>query len=234
MTGFSVSYHEYQVLDLKRLFGPEILNLPGIIPHLPLVFFSALFYQFVYTIIGPWLLHFKPRNPNVPSTELSRFYWNSNTVSIAQSIINSALAVYVLLHAEFREGLTAQERILGYHSETAAALAVSTGYFCFHLVNVWIHKKSEGNFMFAHSVCALCAVCLGFRPLSLHYNAHLMIWELPNIFLNIQRQLDSAGLKSALTPKVNRLILLATYIVVRLGTGSLTLWWMASDMLATL
>lgn len=61
-----------------------------------------------------------------------------------------------------------------------------------------------------------------------------MIWELPNIFLNIQRQLDSAGFRGSLARKLNRIILLATYTMVRLGTGTLTLLWMASDMLTTL
>lgn len=85
MSEFSIAYNQYPTLDVKRVFDPEFLNLPGIVPHLPLVLFSAIFYQFINTILVPLLLHFKPDNPKVPPTELSRFYWNINTVSIAQS-----------------------------------------------------------------------------------------------------------------------------------------------------
>jgi hypothetical protein len=36
------------------------------------------------------------------------------------------------------------------------------GYFCFHLGQTWVHKRIYGVFMFAHGVCALSAVALGF------------------------------------------------------------------------
>lgn len=154
---------DYQALDIRHIFGPKHFNIPGIIEHLPLVVTSAAFYQLVYSFVGPLLFFLlEPRDPKGRSTKLSAYYFNITLVSLSQSCINSALAIYLLVHTEFRSGLTAQERYLGYHHETARALAVATGYFCFHLVETWVSRGVWGYSMFLHGVCALLAVSLGF------------------------------------------------------------------------
>ena len=151
---------------INAIFSPKYLNLPALPPHLPLVLLSALFYQLVYTVFGPLLYNFfKWRTPQSPPNKASRRGWNVNIVSIAQSCVNTSLAIYLISHPEFRNGLTAQERTLGYHKETAMALAVSMGYFCFHLAQTWVHRRIYGMFMFMHGVCALVAVALGFVSL---------------------------------------------------------------------
>jgi hypothetical protein len=150
-------------MDLNGVFGPEILNIPGIVPHLPLVVGSAAAYKFIHLVVGPLLHHFlKPHDPKAPPTKYALFRWNINTVSIAQSIINTGLSIYLLSHSEFRHSLTAQERILGYHEKTASALAISTGYFVFHLLQVWWDVDIEGTYMLAHAFAALYATTLAF------------------------------------------------------------------------
>ncbi len=152
-----------QILDAQYLFGPRYLNIPGIIDHLSLVVVSALFYQLVYSFIGPLLfLLLGPRDLKGRSAKLSAYHFSITIVSLSQSCINSALAIYLLVHTEFRSELTAQERYLGYHHETAKALAVATGYFCFHLAETWVSRGVWGYSMFLHGVCALFAVSLGF------------------------------------------------------------------------
>jgi hypothetical protein len=61
-----------------------------------------------------------------------------------------------------------------------------------------------------------------------------MIWELPNLFLNVQRRLDGAGNRMTLIRAVNRVFLLSTYAIFRLGFGTITLFQMTSDMVTTL
>lgn len=154
---------DYLVLDTHTLFGPKGLNLPALRPNIPLVILSAIFYQFVYSVAAPvlWFL-LEYFNPLSTPSKVTRSLWYINIVSIAQSCINTALAIYLFSHSQFRHGLTPQERILGYHKETARALAVSMGYFVFHLGSTWVQRGFHGMFMFVHAICALFAVSLGF------------------------------------------------------------------------
>jgi hypothetical protein len=154
---------DYLVLDTHRLFGPRYLNLPALPPHLPLVILSAIFYQLVYSVVAPGIwISLEYLNPSSAPSKVTRSLWYINIVSIAQSCINSALAIYLLSHPEFRDGLTPQEKILGYHKESARVLAVSMGYFVFHLGSTWVQRGFHGMFMFVHAICALFAVSLGF------------------------------------------------------------------------
>jgi hypothetical protein len=154
---------DYLVVDTRVLFGPKYLNLPGLPPHIPLIALSALFYQLVYSLVAPLLWNLLGAfNPDSKTRKVTRSLWYINIVSIAQSAVNTALAIYLLSHPEFRHGLTAQERILGYHKETARVLAVSMGYFVFHLGSTWVQRGQHGMFMFFHAVCALFAVSLGY------------------------------------------------------------------------
>ncbi|KAE9366461.1 hypothetical protein N431DRAFT_548353 [Stipitochalara longipes BDJ] len=227
--------HVIQPLDVQHIFGPKYFNTPGIIEHLPLVVLSALFYQLVYSFVGPLIfLQLGPGDTKGRSTKLSAYYFYITLVSLSQSVINSTLAIYLLSHAGFRSRLTAQERYLGYHEESAKALAVATGYFCFHLVETWFSRGVWGYSMFLHGVCALLAVSLGFRPMALHYTAIFLIWELPNLFLNIQRQLDRYGMRKSWFRRVNRVCILSTYATLRLGLGTYSIFWMGRDMITTL
>lgn len=72
------------------------------------------------------------------------------------------------------------------------------------------------------------------RPLALHYTAIFLIWEVPNFFLNIQRQLDRYGYRRSRVRRFNRWCILSTYAVIRLAMGTYSLFWMASDMITTL
>jgi hypothetical protein len=67
----------------------------------------------------------------------------------------------------------------------------------------------------------------------LHYSAGFLIWEIPNLFLNIQRQLDNHGLREHWFRAVNKLFLLSTYAIFRLGFGTMSISDMARDMLVT-
>jgi hypothetical protein len=53
------------------------------------------------------------------------------------------------------------------------------------------------------------------------------------LFLNIQRQLDNHGLREHWFRAVNKLFLLSTYAIFRLGFGTMSISDMARDMLVT-
>lgn len=173
MDSFSKFPSVSQPLYIYWIFEPPYLNIPSIICHLPLVVTSTLFYHIVYTVLGPFILSLLPASdsgnanknnlpPNNRSAKLSAYHFRITLVSISQSFVNSMLAIYLLSHTEFRQGLSAQERYLGYHEESAQALSIATGYFCFHAVETWLSRDVWGNSMFIHGVCALISVVLGF------------------------------------------------------------------------
>jgi hypothetical protein len=168
----------YPTININLLFSPQHLNFPALPPHFPLAILSALFYGSIYGIAGPFLYASKS-TPNVSPTirpqgttnnkrKLSRYYWIDNLVSFTQSVINSVLAIYLLVnfHVSSRTHLTPQERILGYHEETARVLAIAMGYFLYHLWEAWNNREVYGYSMFLHGVCAIGAVSLGFVSLS--------------------------------------------------------------------
>jgi hypothetical protein len=147
----------------NNIFKPGALNISGIEPHLHIVLTSATAFQLIHLLVGPGLRHYVlPKKSKVLATDTSIFWWDIAMVSIAQSIVNTGVSIYLLWHSEFREGLTPQERILGYHEQTAAALAVTVGYFVFHLAQVWQNVAIEGKYMLAHSFAALYATSLAF------------------------------------------------------------------------
>ncbi|KAG0650645.1 Topoisomerase I damage affected 4 [Hyphodiscus hymeniophilus] len=225
---------DYLLLDPQVVFGPRCLNLPALPLHLPLVILSAIFYQLVYSVVAPWLWRaLEKLNPSPAPLKITHSLWHINIVSIAQSCISTALSFYLSSHREFRHDLSPQEMILGYHRETTRALAVTTGYFVFHLGSTWVQREFHGMFMFGHAMCALFAVSLGFRPLALHYTGAYLLWELPNIFLNFQRQLDNSGRRKTWYRTVNRGFLLSTYAIFRLALGSMTIFQMGRDMILT-
>jgi hypothetical protein len=154
---------KYPFIQTDYLLGPQCLNVPALIPHIPVIIISTIFFQCSYTLLGPFLHYlFKPSNPKSPYTKLSRHFYNINIVSITQSCVNTAIGIYLLAHPEFRDGLTAQERVFGYHEQTARLLAISTGYFVFHLGQTWVHRDIHGMIMFTHAVSILAAIMLGF------------------------------------------------------------------------
>jgi hypothetical protein len=67
----------------------------------------------------------------------------------------------------------------------------------------------------------------------MHYHGALTAWEIPNIFLGIQRQLDNLGYRKSRGRLINRMILLTTYAIVRLGSGTIVLGRLISDMIVT-
>jgi hypothetical protein len=157
-------------MNFNNIFKPGALNISGIEPHVHIVLASAAAYKLIHLLVGPLLRRYVlPKSSKVLSTERAIFFWDITMVSIAQSIVNTGVSIYLLWHSEFRKGLTPQEKILGYHKETAAALAVTVGYLVFHLVQVWQNVDIEGKYMLAHSLAALYATSLAFVS---YYSTH--------------------------------------------------------------
>jgi hypothetical protein len=67
----------------------------------------------------------------------------------------------------------------------------------------------------------------------LHYSGAFLIWELPNLFLNFQRLLDHSERRNSWYRAVNRIVLLSTYAIFRLGLGSISILFMAHDLFVT-
>jgi hypothetical protein len=152
---------DFLFFDPDVVFGPHYLNLPVLPSQLRLVTIWAIFYQVVYSVVAPLLWKLLD-NPKSPPSRVKRPLWYINIVSIVQSTVNSAASIYLLYHSEFRHGLTAQERILGYHRETSMVVVVATGYFVFHLFSAWSQRQFHGMFLVFHAICALLVSLIGF------------------------------------------------------------------------
>jgi len=139
----------------------NFLNLPALPFHVNEVLVSAAFYFTMYTFIGPWLLKNKAPFDYAKLPEARRTLWNDWTASLSQSIINTALAFYIIISQKALPA-TPQERMLGYDSQVESVVALATGYFVFHLYQTTKDSHLDGYLMILHAIASIVSSGLGF------------------------------------------------------------------------
>ena len=129
--------------------------------HFNTICLSASFYFIVYTFIGPWLLQNKAPFDYSKLPRTRQILWNDWTASFSQSVINTALAFYVLFYQRATPQ-TPQERMLGYDSQIQSVVALGFGYFCFHFYQTIKDSHLDGYLMILHALASAVSVGLGF------------------------------------------------------------------------
>jgi TLC domain len=142
----------------------DALELPTLAYHIHEVIFSYLLYQNIETFVSPrvstWLF------PNIypKLNRRTRINWDVHAVSLVQSCLINALALWVMFKDEERGDMkhSAIERIHGYTGASGLIQAFATGYFIWDLIVSTRHIKIFGLGIWFHAVSALVVFAFGF------------------------------------------------------------------------
>lgn len=156
------------------------LNLPTLPDHLHEILLAFAFYQFVHSVIGPFLSSLVI--PQIykkfsPRTKLS---WDVHVVSFVQSTLINALSLWVMFADEERQHMNVGERVYGYTGSLGLLSAMATGYFLYDLILCALHTEVFGVGMLFHAISALWVFSFGFVSLSLRMNIRFC-WEMGRI-----------------------------------------------------
>ena len=91
-----------------------------------------------------------------------RLNWDAHVVSMVQSCLINALAIWVLLADGERAAMGWEERIWGYTGASAMIQAMAAGYFVWDLVVTSFNLDVFGIGTLAHAIAALLVYALGF------------------------------------------------------------------------
>lgn len=149
---------------LRELTEPwaHKLNLPAASDHIHEVLLSFAFYQFVGSYVSPrlstWLF---PRIfPNF--NRRTRINWNVHVVSLVQSTLVNAVALWVIFTDQERKSMNADERVYGYTGACGLLLALASGYFIYDLIVSVVYVRIFGIGMLFHGISALWVFSMGF------------------------------------------------------------------------
>ncbi|KAF1813626.1 DUF887-domain-containing protein [Eremomyces bilateralis CBS 781.70] len=217
---------------LSRVAEP--LDLSTLHYHSHEVALAFLFYNFIYNRLSPWIsMKLCPRTyANLPRK--TRLNWDIHVVSFVQSVLISAMALYVVAVDEERKvmGLAENwpERIWGYDGGLGLILAFACGYFAWDLAVSLLHADMFGFGILAHAVCALTVFTLGFRPYANYFGPTFILYELSTPFLNIHWFCDKLNLTGSRIQLINGIILLCTFFSCRLVWGTYSSMQAFSDI----
>ena len=120
----------------------------------------------LYTAIG---LSFSPRISQTfcpqtyqPLSERSKTNWNTRVVSLCQSCLINAVALWVIFKDKERRAFGAKERVWGYTGAGGMVQGLSAGYFLWDVITSALHYEVHGLGSLVHAVCALSVSMLGF------------------------------------------------------------------------
>ncbi|KAL3427635.1 hypothetical protein PVAG01_01144 [Phlyctema vagabunda] len=91
--------------------------------------------------------------------------------------------------------------------------------------------KTQGYIYVVHGIACMALCGIGFRPFGMWYLPVFLIAEFPNIFVRIEKLLDKNNLRDTLVRRINRYIVLTTYLAFRIVPGFGYLVLLTSDIL---
>ena len=149
---------------LQRATQPvaDFLSLPSLPLHIHEVLAASLLYGVIYYPLSPILSRlFLSRHYNQLS-RARKLNWDAHVVSLVQSCLINALALWIIVADDDRNAMTWQERIWGYTGASAMVQALATGYFLWDLIVTSRNMDVFGLGTLAHAVSALVVYTLGF------------------------------------------------------------------------
>ncbi|KAL4401556.1 lipid homeostasis protein [Malassezia pachydermatis] len=188
----------------------EAMDLPYLSIHLVSILRAMLLWWSVQLLshgVSPKLF---PRSfANMPAR--TRTQWDIHVVSFTHSMVVAPLALYFWLGID-----ESTDRLWGYDYTLGQMYALSLGYFVWDVI---VSLRYEGFAFVLHGVLGLVACILVYKPLFMFDGLGILIWELSTPFLNIHWFLDKLHLTGSRIQFVNALLLLLTYVGVRLLLG---------------
>ncbi|EAS32492.3 uncharacterized protein CIMG_03516 [Coccidioides immitis RS] len=205
--------------NLVRPFA-EYVSLPSLQYHIHEVLAAFVFYQFVQSVISPalssWL--FPKIYPNFPRR--TKLNWDVHVVSLVQSSLINAVALWVMFVDEERKSMSAAERVYGYSGSCALIQAMATGYFLWDLIVSTLHVRIFGIGLLFHAISALWVFSLGFRPFVNYYSPVFILYELSSPFLNFHWFFDKVNMTGSRAQWYNGMVLLSVFFSCRLVWGT--------------
>lgn len=152
----------------------KLLAFPTLPLHVHEVVASALFYTFIQVAVSPilsnWLV---PQY--YPKTRAKKINWDAHVVSLIQSTLINALALWVIFVDDERWGSSFEERIWGYTGASGMIQALACGYFVWDLLVTILYLDVFGLGLLAHAVSALAVYSFGFVSCSSHRRTILLL-----------------------------------------------------------
>lgn len=130
--------------------------------HAHEILLAALFYHITGTYVSPYISSrlFPRAYPSF--NRRTKINWDVHVVSLVQSLVINALALWVIWHDEERSNMNWRGRVWGYTGAGALVQALACGYFLWDLIISAIHVDIFGAGLLAHAVSALAVFSLGF------------------------------------------------------------------------
>lgn len=149
---------------LRDFIEPYALALksPTLTEHIHEVIGAFLFYQFIHSVVSPWLSPILfPRSYPALSAR-TKLNWDIHVVSFIQSVLINAVALWVMFVDDERRSMSAGERVFGYTGTCGLIQALGVGYFVYDLIVSVQHLQMFGIGMLFHAISALWVFSLGF------------------------------------------------------------------------
>lgn len=222
-------------------------NLTTLPLHIHQVLLSALLYTVIFYPVSPILSRILAPNhyPQLPRRK--RLNWDAHVVSMVQSCLINAIAIWVLWTDNDRKGMGWEERVWGYTGGNAMVQALAAGYFVWDLVVTSLNLDVFGLGTLAHAIAALLVYSLGFvrnpysislttdtneekqRPIVNSYSCIFILWELSTPFLNVHWFMDKLNMTGSTAQLYNGIALLGTFFTTRLLFGTYQSFLVAHD-----
>jgi ABC-type Fe3+-siderophore transport system permease subunit len=147
----------------------DYFDLPTLPLHVHEVLAAALLYSVIFWPISPWISNLLAPEHYSKLSRKRRLNWDAHVVSMVQSCLINALAVWVMFADAEMSNMGWEERIWGYTGGAGFIQALAAGYFLWDLVVTSLNFDVFGIGTLAHAVAALLVYSLGFvRLLNCH------------------------------------------------------------------
>ncbi|KAF6809875.1 TLC domain-containing protein C17A2.02c [Colletotrichum plurivorum] len=198
----------------------ESLSLTSLPFHVHEVLAASVLYSVIYYPISPMISRLIVGRKYLDLPRRRRINWDAHVVSLVQSTLINALAVWAMFADTERNEMDWQARIWGYTGAAGMIQALAAGYFLWDLVVTSCNMDVFGIGTLAHAISALFVYSLGFRPFLNYYGCTFILWELSTPFLNIHWFFDKLGMTGSRAQLYNGLLLLFTFFSCRLIYGT--------------
>ena len=154
---------------LSRAVEPlaERLGMPTLPVHIHEVIGAALLYTFIQVVVSPVLsARLFPKYYPVHN-RAKKANWDTHVVSLVQSLLINALALWVMFADEERKAMDFEQRVWGYTGACGLIQALAAGYFVWDLGITLLNLDIFGFGLLAHAISALAVYTFGFVSLCL-------------------------------------------------------------------
>ena len=140
----------------------DFLDLPTLPLHIHEVVAAALLYTVVFYPFSPWISNLLAPEHYSKLPRKRQLNWDAHVVSMVQSVLINALALWVMFVDEERKQMDWQERVWGYTGAAGLIQAFAAGYFVWDLIVTSLNLDVFGLGTLAHAIAALVVYSFGF------------------------------------------------------------------------